>query len=121
MRILNRLIIVGVLLFSIIATGAFSKADEPVSAAVEKVTITIKNFEFSPAEVTVAVGTTVEWVNQGGKHTVEADNKSFKSPELTAGQKYEFKFTKAGTYAYHCGFHGEAGGGGMSGKIIVKR
>ena len=130
MRTLINLIVAGALTLATLSTGAFSKAEKIESesgslnqprAVAEKTTIKIKNFEFTPAEVSIAAGTTVEWLNEGGRHTVEADNRAFKSPELTAGQKFEFTFTKPGTYAYHCGFHGEAGGGGMAGKIVVTK
>lgn len=83
--------------------------------------VTIKNFEFVPKVLTVTVGTTVEWVNEGGRHTVEGDKNEFKSDVLANGGKFTFKFDKPGTYAYHCGFHGAAGGKDMAGKIIVKK
>jgi len=86
----------------------------------EKVTVKISSFKFDPKVVTVAPGTTVEWVNEGGRHTVEADNGSFKSDVLKQGDKFEHKFDKAGTFAYHCEFHGEKGGKDMAGSIIVR-
>jgi plastocyanin len=86
----------------------------------EKVTVKISSFKFDPKVVTVAPGTTVEWVNEGGRHTVEADNGSFKSDVLKQGDKFEHKFDKAGTFAYHCEFHGEKGGKDMAGSIVVR-
>jgi plastocyanin len=85
-----------------------------------RVTVTVKNFSFDPKEVTVATGTTVEWTDASGKHTIEADKGEFKSETLTAGGKFEHKFDKPGTYDYFCGFHGSKGGHDMAGKIIVK-
>ena len=32
--------------------------------------VTIKNFEFAPKEITVTVGTEVEWTDEGGRHSV---------------------------------------------------
>jgi plastocyanin len=87
----------------------------------EKVTVKISSFKFDPKVLTVAPGTTVEWVNEGGRHTVEADNGSFKSDVLKQGDKFEHKFDKTGTFAYHCEFHGEKGGKDMAGSIIVRR
>jgi plastocyanin len=84
------------------------------------VTIKFSNFKFDPQEVTVKPGTTVTWINEGGKHTIEADNGAFKSPDLVSGGKFEFKFTKAGDYPYSCGYHGGKGGSGMSGVVHVK-
>jgi len=84
-----------------------------------KVTINVKNFTFDPAQVTVKPGTTVEWTDSGGKHTIVADDGSFKSPTLTAGEKFEFKFDKPGTYRYYCSFHGSKGGHDMAGTVTV--
>ena len=82
--------------------------------------VTIKNFEFSPKVLTVTVGTEVEWMDEGGRHTVWADDGSFKSGPLAAGGTFKFTFTKAGTFAYYCDFHGSKGGHDMSGSVVVK-
>jgi plastocyanin len=92
-----------------------------VAAPPQTATVTIKGFEFIPKVLTVAPGTTVEWVNEGTRHTVEGDKGEFKSDVLGKGAKFSFKFDKAGTYNYHCGFHGAPGGKDMAGKIIVKK
>jgi plastocyanin len=86
----------------------------------EKATVKVSSFQFTPKVLAIAPGTTVEWVNESGRHTVEADDGSFKSDVLKQGDKFEHKFDKAGTYAYHCEFHGEKGGKDMAGKIIVR-
>ena len=38
-----------------------------------------------------------------------------------AGKTFSRKFTKPGTYPYHCAFHGGKGGEGMSGTVVVTR
>ena len=83
-------------------------------------TVNISNFQFAPKVLQVRAGTTVTWVNGQGTHTVTADNGEFASDNLSAGQSYSFKFTKAGTYRYYCSFHGSKGGGDMSGVIKVR-
>ncbi len=93
-------------------------SNEPSNTA--KVTIKFKNFEFSPKEVTVKAGTTVEWVNEGGNHPFEADDGSFSSAALPAGGRYEYKFDKPGSYPYYCKIHGAKGGSEMSGVIKVE-
>jgi plastocyanin len=85
----------------------------------EKATVKISSFKFEPKVLTVAQYTTVGWVNEGGRHTVEADDGSFKSDVLKQGDKFEHKFDKAGKFAYHCEFHGEKGGKDMAGTIVV--
>jgi plastocyanin len=92
----------------------------PCQAAAKR-QVKLTNFQFEPKVLTVKAGTTVEWVNEGGRHTIEADNGAFKSDVLTQGAKFEHKFVKPGSYAYHCGFHGEKGGKDMAGKIVVTR
>src|SRR5262245_33905328 len=83
-------------------------------------TVKITNFQFTPKLLTIPPGTTVEWVNEAGRHLVVADDGSFKSDVLKQGDKYEHKFDKAGTFAYHCEFHGDTGGKDMAGKIVVR-
>lgn len=85
-----------------------------------KVTIKFKNFEFSPKEVTVKAGTTVEWVNEGGNHPFTAEDGSFGSAALPSGGRYEHKFDTPGTYPYYCKNHGDKGGVDMAGVIKVE-
>ena len=94
-----------------------ARATPPVQA---KSTVKISSFKFEPKVLTIAPGTIVEWVNDGGRHSVVADNGSFKSDVLKPGDKFEHKFDKAGIYAYHCEFHGEKGGKDMAGSIVVR-
>jgi plastocyanin len=126
MRKLLTIIITSIIFLTIgiVSSGArpVDSAFDPVAAtAPQTARVTIGNFKFTPPVLTVTVGTTVEWVNEGGRHTVEADNKAFKSDVLGNGAKFQFKFDKPGTYQYYCGFHGEKGGKDMSAKIIVKK
>lgn len=70
------------------------------------VTVTINNFAFSPATITIKHGTTVLWKNlQSVPHTVTADNGSFSSGVLQKGKTYRHTFTTAGTITYHCKIH----------------
>jgi plastocyanin len=96
-----------------------SRTAGAASPVVEKATVKISSFKFEPKALTVALGTTVEWINEGGRHTVEADDGSFKSDVLKQGDKFEHKFDKAGKFPYHCEFHGEKGGKDMAGTIVV--
>lgn len=106
---------------NIIVLAVLLVAVLPVLAAEDKTVIKISNFKFEPGRVTIPAGTTIVWMNEGGRHTVEADKGEFKSPVLTEGKSFEFKFDRPGTYAYHCGFHGEAGGKDMAGTIVVTK
>jgi plastocyanin len=77
--------------------------------------VSIQNFAFSPAEITVAVGSTVRWTNQdSATHTVKAADGSWISPNIDQGGTFEKVFDKPGTYDYICGIHPT-----MKGRIIV--
>lgn len=82
--------------------------------------VSIKNFEFRPKSLVVKPGTVVTWTNDAGAHTVTADDNSFSSPTLSAGQTFSHKFARKGTYRYYCSLHGGAGGHDMAGTIVVQ-
>jgi len=77
------------------------------------VAVTIQNFAFTPASITVPKGTTVTWTNQdSASHTIVNDatsttalGKLFSSNPLGMGQTFSFTFHDEGTFAYHCGIH----------------
>ncbi|MEH2475927.1 plastocyanin [Nitrobacteraceae bacterium AZCC 2161] len=80
-------------------------ASQMTAARCEDSTITIDNFTFTPAELTVKVGTTVIWKNQDDiPHTVVSAGK-FKSKALDTDDSYSFTFTTAGDYKYFCSLH----------------
>jgi len=92
---------------------AANTADQSASAEVK-----IDNFSFSPANLTVAPGTTVTWINHDDipRVVVSSDDpKVFKSKALDTDDRFSFTFTKAGTYPYFCAIHPK-----MTGKIIVQ-
>jgi len=94
-------------------------ASTPAQTTVEKVSVKISNFQFEPKELTIKAGTIVEWTDDRGRHTVEADDGSFKSEALTAGGVFEHKFDTPGVYPYYCTFHGDKHGVDMAGVITV--
>lgn len=83
--------------------------------------VTVSDFQFTPAQVTINVGDSVQWVNEGGFHNVIADDGSFTSGDpSTDAWTYTFTFNTPGTFRYYCEVHGDPGGIGMSGTIIVQ-
>jgi plastocyanin len=85
-------------------------------AAQDANVVMIDNFTFSPKELTVAVGTTVKWVNHDDiPHTVVNADKLFRSKALDTDDAFSYTFTSAGTFDYFCGLHPH-----MVGKVIVK-
>jgi len=76
--------------------------------------------EFRAAQLTVTVGTTVVWTNQGQHpHTVTANDRAFDSGTLEGGQTFSVTFDEVGGVPYYCQIHGEPGSG-MTGLVIVQ-
>jgi hypothetical protein len=81
----------------------------------------VKNFSFTPAQLTINAGDIVKWTNIGGFHNVVADDNSFTSGAVSSSAwVYEHTFNSVGSNPYYCAQHGGAGGSGMSGVIIVE-
>lgn len=88
--------------------GNSSSANSTTPTATDAVTI--QNYAFSPANITVKAGTTVTWTNKDSvAHTVtETDGQiGPNSGDVTPNATYTFTFAKAGTYHYHCSIHTE--------------
>lgn len=98
-------------LLSVFALGAFLVLGEltfgPLGAADKPAaTVHMKNSAYAPDPVSVAVGQSVEFVNDDDMpHTVTANDKSFDSGNLDAGKTWTYTFTKAGTFTYGCAYH----------------
>jgi plastocyanin len=105
------------------AAAAPAQAAQPTQAAQPaggNSEVAIGDNTFTPKEISVPVGATVVWTHQGQrKHTVTADDGSFKSDTLDPGATFKQTFTKPGTYAYYCEFHGGPGAAGMAGVVKV--
>jgi plastocyanin len=87
-----------------------------LAAAPGATAVTIDNFTFSPAPITVAAGTTVTWTNNDDiPHTVRAVDGSFHSKAMDTADSYSFTFAKPGVYSYFCSLHPK-----MVGKVVVK-
>jgi plastocyanin len=68
--------------------------------------VTLSNFAFSPATLTVKVGTTVTWTNKDtATHTVVSDTGVFGSGNLATNASFSYTFSTAGTFTYHCSIH----------------
>jgi plastocyanin/glucose/arabinose dehydrogenase len=90
--------------------------------AQETYEVSVQDNFFSPDEITINVGDTIEWVSTGTTfaHNVVADDGSFDSGVPTSSAfTFSVTFDEPGTYQYYCELHGAPGGIGMSGVIIV--
>ena len=95
--------------------SASATADSPAPQGGTAVAIT--DFKFSPATLTVPVGTTVTWTNQDEEpHTIAAKDGSFHSPGIDTHGSYSFTFTSPGSYDYICSIHPF-----MTGTVVVTK
>ncbi len=90
------------------------------------------NLTFDPADITIAPGDSINFINDSGFHNVNADDDSFICSEGCAGDNsnlsndisnadwnFFIKFEELGDNPYFCVAHGGANGIGMSGIIRV--
>jgi plastocyanin len=79
--------------------------------------VSIDNFTFTPASLTVKAGTTVTWTNRDDiPHGIASSDNGFKkSKALDTDDSYSFTFTTPGTFKYFCYIHPH-----MVGTIVVE-
>ena len=95
-------------------------------------TVTAGMFYYAPESLTISVGDTVTWINNGGTHDVNANTntltgQSFNNPESFGSPYvsgigdviYTHVFTIEGTYDYDCSY-GNHAAEGMVAQIIVE-
>ncbi|HSY98695.1 MAG TPA: cupredoxin family copper-binding protein [Terriglobales bacterium] len=105
----------------IVALGLLLAGSPKVGANTQQPATTevkIDNFSFTPAVLTVPVGTTVTWTNRDDiPHTVVSadDPKMFKSKAMDTDEKFSYTFAKPGRYSYFCSVHPK-----MTGTIIAQ-
>lgn len=85
------------------------------------VDVSIRDFTFTPASVTVKVGTTVRWTNNGpSAHTTTSDMGAWDSGVLSPNAgTFEMTFSATGTFPYHCSIHPPSVYPGFVGTITV--
>ena len=113
-RLLTAVTLAGALLLA----GPLDSTVKAQQAAPTAAEVKVDNFSFSPATLTVAVGTTVTWTNHDDiPHTVVStdDPRAFRSKVMDTDEKFSYTFTKAGSFAYFCSIHPK-----MTGTVVVK-
>jgi len=101
------------------------------------VDVSIQDYSFSPATLTIAAGTTVRWINNGpAPHSTTSDAGVWDSKTLappgtgtgdpygngggsTPGATFEYTFSQPGTYSYHCSIHPPSAYPDFKGTITV--
>src|SRR5215207_2592984 len=87
-----------------------------VARAAASDSVTIADFQFTPAQITIDQGDTVTWTNNGpSAHSATAPDGSFDTGILPAGESRSHTFSDAGTFSYICTPHPN-----MHGTIVVR-
>jgi plastocyanin len=88
------------------AGGGAACATAPAGSTAA-VTVTIKDFKFSPQPVQAKVGDVVAWTNQDGTtpHSATMDTAGCDTNTINGGATAMLVFSQAGTYTYHCSIH----------------
>jgi plastocyanin len=115
-----RLLLPAALLLCVLAAGARATSAPNVTAATtQAATVSMKANVFVPAEITVAAGTTIVWLNEdydsGEFHNVIAENGSFATENLAPGGASSLTLSSPGRYVYYCDLHE-----GMYGTVVVQ-
>ena len=105
--------IITIMAFAIIGCGSGKSAQSTTQVA-EKNIVTIHEFKFNPAEITIQKGEAITWINEDSvTHTVTGT--AINSGPLEKGKSFKQTFNEMGTIDYSCTQHPY-----MKGKVIVK-
>lgn len=80
----------------------------------ELVRVKVTNLAFSPAEITVHPGDTVEWVNEDFIDHTATETSGDWDVAIPAEKAAQLTITRAGTFSYYCRVHP-----GMTGTVHV--
>ncbi len=76
------------------------------AGATAAVTVTIKDFKFSPQPVQAKVGDVIAWTNADtAPHSATLDNGVCDTDPIAQGSTASLVFNTPGTYTYHCKVH----------------
>ena len=86
--------------------GCASYLNPAKAWAADEPKVMIKDFMYSPMDLTVKAGTTVTWVNLDDEpHNVISDTGLFRSGGFDTHESFSYKFDKPGTYHITCSIH----------------
>jgi plastocyanin len=80
------------------------------------------DFQYTPSQLSVQVGDVITWEGNFSAHPLQFDEVpagATMPQNVTSGTTFSYTVEVAGSYAYHCMFHGSAGGGGMAGAFTA--
>jgi plastocyanin len=95
---------------------AAASQDKEKAKPAGSLTVSVGDNFYSPRSVTIDVGDTVTWSNNGAaQHSATADDGSFDTGVFGPGASRSHTFNSAGTFDYFCTVHGQA----QSGTVTV--
>jgi plastocyanin len=96
-----------VILLSLSACSPKAKQSQPVAIAqAGEAQVKIRNFKFEPANLTIALGKTVQFTNVDEEpHTATATDGAFDSKALDTDQTWRYRAMKPGVFPYICSVH----------------
>jgi plastocyanin len=104
-RLLTLALLTGaIVIFAFVVVGSTTAAGKARPGA--NVKVSIRDFFYDPTPITVHVGATVTWVNDGANyHSATARNHSFDTQPFAPGERRSYTFTRVGTFEYFCEVH----------------
>jgi plastocyanin len=130
------LVLLAIFAAAVVAAVALTLLPQPAKAANTPIVIKMADKEpfYTPEKVSIKVGDTVQWVNDGQTvHDVSTNAANAQNPKDTSmpkgaqafdsgfippGGDFSYTFTVPGTYKYFCLPHEKAG---MVGVVVVKK
>ncbi len=81
-------------------------AQTPVVSNAPDVTVEIRDFDFSPRDLTVNAGTAITWVNRDSvPHDATDENGDWGTGLFSGGESETLTFESPGEYGYYCTIH----------------
>jgi len=114
-------ILIPVMFLAACSSSPSSPSPTPAPASSTTVTIasgasTLTTSAYGANPLTIATGTTVSWLNSDNTtHTATGNTSQFSSGDIAPGGRFNFTFSAAGRYDYHCTLHPN-----MVGTIVVQ-
>ena len=90
------------------------KADDTVAKPSDSVSVSIADFMFTDAAVSVGAGGTVTWTNSDDQPHTATSSGNFDAGAMDPAQSSTVEFPTAGTFTYVCSFHPF-----MTGTVVV--
>jgi len=99
-----------------LSAATYGRPAGPPEDSNGKYRVSIDNFSFMPATLTVPAGTKVTWINRDDvPHNAISVDKKFASPVLDTDEEFSYTFADPGTYPYYCSIHPK-----MTAKVMVQ-